>query len=607
MKKLLLFGGLLIASGVFAQYSEDFEGTTGTALPSGWSQVSSATDGGFKTGTDLSSSSFPIASHSRYVGTNDDECDCDKSTEKLISASFTVPTSGVVAFEYILPGGYGETAALGYSTDGGTTITSIQNLPSATGWTAYSKSISSLAGQTIQLVWTYHDDNNWAYGLMIDDVDVFTPPNVDLAMTTLNMSPTVVAGNTTISGTVTSYGADNITSIDITWNDGSGPNTETFAVNLNYGDTYNFTHGTPLAVTAGSTYNVDVCVVATNDAVSANDCESMSIQGATQEGTRLPLMEEFTSSTCPPCYTLNTTGFAGVGMNTYLANNNANSQTNANLAAVKYQVNWPGSGDHAYNSEAGSRVSYYGITGAPTVVVDAHEASGASDITAAANVPAFVDISASHTMNGTTCSVDVTIDPYVSISGATLRIALLDKEYAAGSLSSFSNGETEFHHVFRKFVSQTTVNLTMATQYTTSQSNSYTVQASGYPSQGSFNLHVGAEQEVVVWLQNDVTGEIYNAAISTFANAGVNELEVQNLSVYPNPASDVINVSFEGNNSDYEITLTDLQGRTVSTMNISNASGLQTATFSTSDIAKGSYLINVYSNGVKTSKNVIIK
>lgn len=601
MKKLLLFAGLFAAGASNAQFSEDFEGTTGTSLPAGWTQVTSATDGGFLTGTDLSSAYFPINPHTRYVGTNDDDCDCDKSNEQLLSPAFTVPASAALSFEYILPGGYSETAQVGYTTDGGSTVTSIASLTPAGDWTLFNQSISSLSGQTIQLVWTYDDAGNWAYGLMLDDVDVFTPANVDMEMTSVDVQPVYVAGNVTLGGTVTSYSANNITSIDVTWDDGSGPNSETFAVNLNYGDSYNFTHGTPLAVTAGSTYNLDICVVASGDANNSNDCLSASTQGATQQGTRLTLMEEFTSSTCPPCFTLNTTGFNGVGMNTYLSNENANAETGAGLAAVKYQVNWPGSGDHAYNAEVGQRVSFYGITGAPTVLADAGEAGNGAAINAAKNVPAFVDIAASHTMDGSTVSVDVTVDPYMNISGAKLRIALLDKEYAAGALSSFSNGETEFHHVFRKFVSQGTVNLTATNQYTATESYNYTIQASGYPSQGSFNLHNGSEQEVVVWLQNDATGEIYNAAISTLSNASVEESQIANVKVYPNPANDIVNVTFDAQ-GEAQVTLTDLQGRTVSAAN-----GTNNVQFSVADLASGSYIVKITTETSVHTENITIK
>jgi hypothetical protein len=88
---------------------------------------------------------------------------------------------------------------------------------------------------------------------------------------------------------------------------------------------------------------------------------------------------------------------------------------------------------------------------------------------------------------------------------------------------------------------------------------------------------------------------------------GINELETIALNVYPNPASDVLNVTFEANNADFVITLTDLQGRVISSKEMTNLNGTQLVSFATANIAGGSYIVTVASNGTKTTKNVVIK
>jgi len=88
---------------------------------------------------------------------------------------------------------------------------------------------------------------------------------------------------------------------------------------------------------------------------------------------------------------------------------------------------------------------------------------------------------------------------------------------------------------------------------------------------------------------------------------GINELDVVSFNVFPNPATDVVNVVFEANNSDYEVAIMDLQGRVVSSQNHTSLSGTQTITFPIADVAKGSYIVSITSNGVSTSKNVVIK
>lgn len=88
---------------------------------------------------------------------------------------------------------------------------------------------------------------------------------------------------------------------------------------------------------------------------------------------------------------------------------------------------------------------------------------------------------------------------------------------------------------------------------------------------------------------------------------GVEELEVGAFNVYPNPASDAVNVSFEANNSNYTVSLTDLQGRTIAVKNLNNMSGTQVVSFSTENVAKGSYIVTIASNGLKRTKNVVVR
>ena len=68
-----------------------------------------------------------------------------------------------------------------------------------------------------------------------------------------------------------------------------------------------------------------------------------------------------------------------------------------------------------------------------------------------------------------------------------------------------------------------------------------------------------------------------------------------------------LNQSFEGENTDYSISLMDIQGRVISSREIANASGEQVVSFSTENVAKGSYIVTVTSNGAITTKNVVIK
>ena len=88
---------------------------------------------------------------------------------------------------------------------------------------------------------------------------------------------------------------------------------------------------------------------------------------------------------------------------------------------------------------------------------------------------------------------------------------------------------------------------------------------------------------------------------------GLNEMETIALNVFPNPASDLVNVSFEANNNDFSVSLVDIQGRTIASKSFTNLVGSQLVSFSTESIAKGSYIVTVTSNGATTTKNVVVR
>ena len=95
---------------------------------------------------------------------------------------------------------------------------------------------------------------------------------------------------------------------------------------------------------------------------------------------------------------------------------------------------------------------------------------------------------------------------------------------------------------------------------------------------------------------SEVGGLVANNSVS------LNEITLEGLTVYPNPATDVLNISFNADTDDYTISLMDLQGRTL----ISQA-GASNVSFSVADVAKGSYIVTIANeNGIYT-ENVVIQ
>ena len=610
MKKLLLTGALLLSVSTFAQFSEDFEGTSGTALPAGWTQNTAATDGGYLTGTDLSSQYFPIPAHTRYVGTNDDACDCDKANEELISPSFTVPANGVMSFEYVLPGGYNETAEVGISTDGGATNTQIMNLPITSGeWLNGSYDISAYAGQTVNIVWTYHDQGVWAYGLILDDIEVFSPAPVDMEMTSLDVVPTVVAGNVTIGGTVTSLSGNNITSIDIVWNDGGVPNSETFAVNLNYGDTYTFSHGTQLNAMAGSSYNLDVCVIATGDADPSNNCLQTTTSAVSALVNKVTVGEEKTGEWCQWCPRgsvalsemdlSNPNDFIGIAVH----NGDAMTVTSYDSNIGTYVPGgYPGAGvDRA-------------VDGDPSAFASMH-AARVSEIP-----PASVSVSGS--VSGNTLTVVVTADFVGTLSGDYRLAAVVTEDNVQGNGQAnaySSNGPMQnantgsmpnfdwaaagttvtpvFHDHVARALGSNQINGaagSLPATVTDGDSESYTYT---FTVPGTWKL---ADLHFVGMLVNGSTGEILNAGKGSLP-AGIEAVAASDfdLTVAPNPTNGIANIKVDLKESaDVQVVVLDIVGNVVFDSGSSNlAAGAFVSTVDLSGSADGVYFAKVIVNG----------
>ncbi len=91
------------------------------------------------------------------------------------------------------------------------------------------------------------------------------------------------------------------------------------------------------------------------------------------------------------------------------------------------------------------------------------------------------------------------------------------------------------------------------------------------------------------------------------AVAGIEETLANTFNVFPNPASDLVNVSFEGTGADYVVSMLDLQGRVMNTKSFTGLNGTQTIEIPVTELAKGSYIVSISANGVTTTKSVVVK
>ncbi len=157
-----------------------------------------------------------------------------------------------------------------------------------------------------------------------------------------------------------------------------------------------------------------------------------------------PLYELFTSSTCSPC------GYANPIIDAVLdANQGSHS-------VIKYQMNFPGSGDPYYIPENGVRGQYYNVQGVPTLRVNAQSVNpyqfSQSVYDSFLGQPTNMEIEITNAYIDQSMIIAIEADIMVSENydaGLIVHMAVLEK-LTTGNTGN--NGEREFHHVAMKML-----------------------------------------------------------------------------------------------------------------------------------------------------------
>lgn len=620
MKKILLsLASVALTTAAVAQgqsqiFTEDFN----SGMPTGWTQQNAATDGGFLAGSasSLSSQFFTITNNgSNIVATNDDGCgqNCDKSNEILVTSAYDLSSYSQLhaTFKSFFYGatwdGATEKAEFKYSTDGGTTWTKIGDIGGAGSWSDQYFDISAACGNSaVNFGFNYQDGGGFLYGLGLDDFVIFQPYNFDLAVESLNMFSTVGLNNAplTIEGSLTNYGGATITSLDINYtvNGGTAVSASLTGLSIAPYQSYTYTHTTDWTPSATGVYDLEVYASALNggfDLNTGNDTLEAEITVVPATTDRVVLAEEFTSSTCGPCASFNP------GYKQLLDDNSANTAT-GRLTSIKYQMNWPAPGtDPAYNSEGAARRAFWGISGVPDVVYSGYNIpTSQANIDAVKDIPALAELSAEWGATGGYIQCDVTAVALADLgSNVKLHMAMIEKEI---NHNVQTNGETTFYHVFRKYMDGASghpmgvMNAGTYTHYANS-----TISVNANPAQGSFDFWVGvSNMDIVVFLQDEVSGEVLQSALATFTTSSVDEMDnmARMIAVYPNPANDVAGVEIDLlDRSDVAINVMNTMGQVVFTTAQTLDAGTQKINLETAGLSAGMYFVNVNINGVSKS------
>lgn len=633
MKKLFTFLTLLIFALNISNaqvFSEDFEAGI---LPDGWTIESNASDGGWLFGSDLGGGAFPIPSHTVYAGTNDDDCNCNKANENLITNAFDIPGFGISVLSfayYFIDGDYGgddETAKVMISTDSGASWDELIDLPGVEDWTMANVVLDSYAGQNVMLSFRYDDGGGWNYGYAIDDISVagLDDYNLDAVAVVAPEIYTTEDGDLTVSTNFINNGSEVVTSFTFNYQVDGGDVVSSEITGLSIATFESMVISSPVPYEAATLGIKSITTWATDvNAQSGENSNEVSgnIQFTDQHSTKVGLSETFTSNTCPPCAGFNPP------YQTQLDALNTNT-SGSNYVAIKYQVNWPAPGnDVCYNDDIQTRIDYYGVTGVPNTFVESIDANynysyeSVSWDDAADNTSLqYQDLTQEHGWVSMTTNaiwndsyhayVDVEITPNANFdaNSQTLYVAVINNYYTNTEISpSGTNGETDWSYVVRKMLPNgggTSLGaLTTGDPVTFNFDFQFEI---GNVTAGGYNL-VNDDIRVIAWVQDNDSKLIRNASLADITTDIEEINSISDFKIYPNPTNNMAHIAMsliEANSVTIEVV--DLLGKVVYSEEMGNLpAGRHLLDVDASSIGTGLYLFNIYVGEQKVTERVSI-
>jgi hypothetical protein len=331
------------------------------------------------------------------------------------------------------------------------------------------------------------------------------------------------SGKIDIAFSVQNTGANDITSFDAKYEVRSVTVTETFDANIAKFGVQSFSFEEKVYLQPAS-YNVKITITSVNgtdDENTTNNTLTKALDIAVGGTQRIPMFEQFSSSTCANCGLLN-------GNMKTLTDNNPGKFT-----YTKYAMNFPGTGDDYYTAEAGTRKNYYGVSYVPQLFFDGRDneynAVTQEELDARYTTPAFVNIKGSFNLEGSVINVKVDVMSYIDLNNVRLFVNANEKR----TVENVEYHETEFFHIMMKMLS--------GTSGETISLNEYEVKHFEYSyDMAETNVEELSDLEVAVWVQDYQTKEVFN---STFLYEYTDHAyPAQNLKL---EKSNKINVSWE--------------------------------------------------------------
>lgn len=662
MKKVLLSAVALVLAlqGAWAQTNIYTQAFNTSGLPAGWQNIDASgvgtTAGKWQRKTSAYGFSSTTSANGFYIFIGDAANNDNKPEDgQLVTSSINCSSFANVAlqFDHFFYTYYGanNTNSRGsvlVSTDN-TNWTEVYSVNESTANDAQQRiDISAFAAYQPTVYVKFRYTGDWDGFWAVDDVKLFIPPVLDIAVTTISTNKYVDLADHIITGVVSNEGATAINSFDLTYQDGAGtPVIQSFSgLSIQSFETYNFAFTQRVAMPTAVAHNISVTASSPNfgpDQVSANNTLEKEITALSGLPKKVALVEEFTTAQCQYCPRGTTI------MNEILA---------ANPEEVIGVALHAGFGTDAMTTTDHTTLANAYTTGAPSAMIDRVLFKGEEEVGVSTNVwetyalqqaeevtPVGIQATTSYDPATRLLEVDANATFYGPIADNFRINAYIIEDSVTGTGSGYNqvnayNGDNtsewyqagasivgfNHRHVARYMLGGAYGTTGVITNPTT-DGGSYTKDYS-YTLPGTWDE---SQIKVVVLVQHYANSTedraIMNAIEldlnSTKATAvtpsvyepyvGISEVAsaVSSVSVYPNPTTDVLNIAYSVNaNANISFEVQNLLGETVTSVTpaLQNTGAYRTQ-LNTTDFANGVYFVAVKENGktVNTQKFVVGK
>jgi hypothetical protein len=614
-------------------YTQSFQGA-GSGIGAGITQTTFATDGGWIKGdsSTLSSNVVKFRSHTIFVATNDDDCNCNKSDDKLIFPAVNLNGQNIVYFscDYAFAGltnaGANESLLLSCSSDSGATWQNITFYPKSPfdaavnyySWASLSFDVSAYAANQSHFIFalTYSDGGQWNYAAAVDNVKLFVPPAYDFAAGYSATSKYVGVGDS-IRLAFTNRGYSTVNSVQVNYSidNGTANSCTLNGINTASLDTVVLTHLVSLAGLSSGPHAVKAWISSldgNSDQDHSNDTLSFSVIACSQLTPRKVLCEDFTSATCGPSF------FSNTVLNQLMFANNANSPMGT-MSLVKYPVNFPSPGDPAYTADAAGQCSYYNTFSVSHAYLDGVYFDRITtyltqpDLDSAGNIPSPLSISNINAyVDSVTVHVSGNIMSFANINcNAKIKVAIVENSYDNTTGGGGTNADTVWFDVMRKMLPNYKGigigNLSDGGNYPFNVSysfNGYSGPGTGFPKIFSNISNLNA----IVWVQDSLTREVYQSESSdVFTLVNEPESYFQTFDLYPNPTIGNFQIRFTlKEKKEVSVEIYNMLGECIQKSNMGKLyNDINYYNADLNSVSSGLYTVKVITDGQSISRKIL--